>query len=96
MHQIKKETIEHICILAQLDLSEEEKRQVEKDMEKMLAMMEQIKEVDTRGIEPCTHLFEAMQELREDEVIEKNGQPEALFNAPFQKNNMFQVPKTVG
>ena len=45
MHQIKKETIEHICILAQLELSEEEKRQVEKDMEKMLAMMEQIKEV---------------------------------------------------
>ena len=95
MNLIEKETIEHICILAQLELSKEEKKQAGKDMEQMLTMMQQIKEVNTVGIEPCTHLFKAAQKLREDEVTEGDGQKESLLNAPVQKNDMFQVPKTV-
>lgn len=99
---ISDETIEKISILAQLDLSESQKDKAKSDMEQMLEFMDIIKKADTGNVEPMTHVLwsencETGQrtEFREDKVTNNNGTRESLANASWQKNNLFQVPKTV-
>lgn len=94
--KISEETIEYIGILAKLELSEEEKEQARKDMQKMLDYVEQLKELDTSEIEPMTHLFLTDNVFREDEVTKKDGSKELMANAPKVKDGQLLVPKTIG
>ena len=55
---IDDETIENVCILAKLSLSDEAKEKAKEDMQKMLDYVEKLDELDTDGVEPVsyTHL----------------------------------------
>lgn len=87
--------IEHISILAKLELSEEEKKQAQKDMENMLNYIDKLKELDTTDVEPMSHVFPMHNVFREDVVVNENNKEAMIFNAPAQKNGSFQVPKTI-
>ncbi|MDD2980854.1 MAG: Asp-tRNA(Asn)/Glu-tRNA(Gln) amidotransferase subunit GatC [Hespellia sp.] len=93
---ISDETIEYVGILAKLELSEQEKEDAKKDMEKMLDYIDTLNELDTSGIEPMSHVFPVNNVFREDEVTNGDGRANTLKNAPLQKNNSFEVPKTIG
>ncbi len=67
-NKISDETIEYVGILAKLELSEEEKEQAKKDMEKMLDYIDILNELDTEGIEPMSHVFPVNNVFREDVV----------------------------
>ncbi len=54
---INDETIEYVGILAKLELSAEEKEQAKKDMGRMLDYIDKLKELDTSGVEPMSHIF---------------------------------------
>ncbi|MCQ2549751.1 MAG: Asp-tRNA(Asn)/Glu-tRNA(Gln) amidotransferase subunit GatC [Lachnospiraceae bacterium] len=95
-HLIDDETIEYVSILAKLDLSEAQKEQAKKDMGRMLDYMDKLNELDTTGIEPASHIFQSGNVFREDIVTGGDGSNEALANAPRTKENMYQVPKTIG
>ncbi len=45
--QIDDETMENVCILAKLSLTEEEKEKAKKDMQKMLDYVDKLDELDT-------------------------------------------------
>ena len=62
----------------------------------MLKYMDLLKEVDTEGVEPMTHVFEKMSGIREDIVTETDRSTEILENAPQKKDGMFVVPRTLG
>lgn len=68
----------------------------EKISREMMEYMNLLKEVDTKGVEPLTHIFEGDNVFREDMVTGSDRSEEILANAPFQKEGMFVVPKTVG
>jgi len=55
-----------------------------------------LKEVNTDGVEPLTHLFDTDNVFREDLVTETDRSAELLSNAPLQKDGMFVVPRTIG
>lgn len=93
---ITDETIEHVGILAKLELSDEEKEQAKKDMGRMLDYIDKLAELDTEGIEPMPHVFEVHNVFREDVVTNGDGSADALANAPAHEDQMFQVPKTFG
>ena len=93
-HIISDETLENAAILAKLELSEEEKETAKSDMEKMLAYIDKLNELDTDGVEPLSHVFETVNVFREDIVTNKDGHEEVLSNAPEQKDGMFMVPRT--
>ena len=44
---ITDETLEYVAILAKLELSQDEKKAAKQDMERMLAYIDQLKELDT-------------------------------------------------
>lgn len=92
---INDETIEYVGILAKLDLSLDERKKAQKDMEEMLNYIDKLGELDTTGIEPMTHVFQSSNVMREDEVTNGDGKSMALINAPKSNGEAFIVPKTV-
>lgn len=92
---ITDEVIEHISNLAKLELSEEEKRQVKQDMEKMLDYIDQLKELDTTGVEAMSHAISVGNVFREDVVGNGDDRAAILRNAPSVKAGAFKVPRTI-
>lgn len=95
MTKIDDATIEKIEILAKLELEEDMKKRTITEMEKLLAYVEKLNELNTEGIEPLPHCFTEGNVFREDEVTNPDGKEAALANAPKQKDGQFVVPKTV-
>ncbi|MCI8625096.1 MAG: Asp-tRNA(Asn)/Glu-tRNA(Gln) amidotransferase subunit GatC [Lachnospiraceae bacterium] len=106
--KIDDKTVEYVAELAKLELSEREKdgltrERAKADLERILAYMETMKELDTKGIEPMSHVLPLKNVVREDIVRQteplsqkKEGEQNALLdNAPIQKDGYFVVPKTV-
>ena len=71
---IDDETIENVCILAKLSLTDEAKEKAKQDMQKMLDYVEKLDELDTDGVEPLSHIFGDENVFREDVVT--NGDNE--------------------
>ena len=92
---INDEIIEYLGILTKLELSEEEREEAKRDMEKMLNYIGKLNELDTTGVEPMSHVFPMQNVFREDVVTNGDDSENMLKNAPVERNNMFEVPKTV-
>ena len=93
---IDDETIENVCILAKLSLSDEAKEKAKEDMQKMLDYVDKLDELDTSGVEPMSHIFGDQNVFREDVVTNGDNSKEMLANAPKAKEGQYQVPKTIG
>ena len=93
---IDDETIENVCILAKLSLSDEAKEIAKEDMQKMLDYVEKLDELDTDGVEPLSHIFGDQNVFREDVVTNGDNKEAMLANAPKAKEGQYQVPKTIG
>lgn len=94
-NQITDETIEYVGILAKLELSDAEKEEAKKDMEKMLDYIDTLNELDTDGVEPMSHVFPVHNVFRKDVVTNGDGGEDTLANAPERRDRAFVVPKTV-
>ena len=92
--QIDDETMENVCILAKLSLTEEEKEKAKKDMQEMLDYVDKLDELDTSGVEPMSHVFPVNNVFREDVVTNENQREAMLSNAPEQKDGCYKVPRT--
>jgi aspartyl-tRNA(Asn)/glutamyl-tRNA(Gln) amidotransferase subunit C len=93
--EITSEMIDRLSHLARLQFSEEEKKELKVDLERMIEFVEKLKEVDTSGAEPLLHITDAVNILREDEVTQTITKKEALLNAPLTDGNFFKVPKVI-
>ena len=92
---IDDETMENVCILAKLSLTEDEKEKAKEDMQKMLDYVDKLDELDTSSVEPMSHIFEDENVFREDVVTNGDGSADTLANAPLAKDQSFKVPKTI-
>jgi aspartyl-tRNA(Asn)/glutamyl-tRNA(Gln) amidotransferase subunit C len=73
--------VKHTAKLANLTLSEEEKKKFEKQLEETVIHIESLNKVSTNGIEPTSQVTGLENVLREDEVRPSLTQEEALSNA---------------
>lgn len=93
--RISDEMIAYAGMLAELSLSEEEKEQAKQDMCEMLEFVDKMKELDTAGVKPMSHVLSVENVFREDVVENGDEREEILANAPVQTEHLFVVPKTV-
>jgi aspartyl-tRNA(Asn)/glutamyl-tRNA(Gln) amidotransferase subunit C len=93
--EITNEMIDHLGHLSRLHFSEEEKLAMKEDMQKMIAFVEKLKEVDVTGVEPLMHMSNAVNVLRDDEIKGSVSREEALLNAPLRDEEFFKVPKVI-
>ena len=79
--------------LAKLELLPEERERLTGDLNKILAMIEKLDELDTSNVQPLVYISDAVNVLREDVIKNQTGQEKALSNAPDQNGQYFKVPK---
>lgn len=92
---VDKKTVDRIATLSKLSFDEEEKTQITSDLNKMLAFVDQLNEVDTEGVEPLIYMLDERTPMREDQVIQVISQKEALINAPEKDTDFIKVPKVL-
>ncbi|MBK9274742.1 MAG: Asp-tRNA(Asn)/Glu-tRNA(Gln) amidotransferase subunit GatC [Flavobacteriales bacterium] len=89
-------TLDRIAELARLDFSDPARRAaILKDMERVLSFVEQLNQVDTRGVEPLVFMTEEENVLREDVALPGVSKKDALRNAPVKDSDYFKVPRVV-
>ena len=93
--EISKEQVEHVAKLARLEVSENEKAMFARQLSAILTYMDQLKEVDTEGVEPTATVLPTENVWREDAVRLSLAQEQALANAPDQADGFFRVPKII-
>lgn len=87
------ETVEHVAKLARLALTEDEKKLYLEQLSKIIDYFDELKAVNTEGVEPMAHALNIVNVLREDVVKTPPGRDLLLKNAPDQENGYFKVPK---
>jgi aspartyl-tRNA(Asn)/glutamyl-tRNA(Gln) amidotransferase subunit C len=93
--KIGNKEIQHVALLARLELSEEEIKQFTGQLDAILTYVDKLNELDTRGVEPTSHAIQVGNVVREDHVKESIPVQEALANAPEQDNDFFKVPRII-
>lgn len=91
--QVDRPLILKLENLARLELSEAEREQLTGDLNKILAMVEKLEELDTSNVEPLVYINEQVNALRDDEIKHQVSQDAALSNAPDKDERYFKVPK---
>lgn len=92
--KITEETVQYVAALAKINVSEEEKQKVAKELDHILDYIETMNGLDTEGVEPMSHVLPVKNVFREDIVTNQDNREELIKNAP-KKNGCFVVPKTV-
>jgi len=81
--------------LARLQLDDAERSKLTSDLQRVLDMVDKLRELDTEGVEPLVYLNDDATELRDDEIARQLTQAEALLNAPKHDGQFFNVPKVI-
>lgn len=93
--KIDRPLLDKIAHLARLEFDEKDAEKMIRDMSAIVEWVEQLKEVDTEGVEPLTTMSSEINMLREDVVKEHLSHERALLNAPKKDENYFRVPKVL-
>ncbi|MDZ7845479.1 MAG: Asp-tRNA(Asn)/Glu-tRNA(Gln) amidotransferase subunit GatC [Owenweeksia sp.] len=88
-------TVEKLADLSRLEFSEKEKENMLADLNKIVAFVDKINELDLEGVAPLVYLTEEENVLRPDEVKGQVTKDEALKNAPDRDTDYFRVPKVL-
>ena len=95
--------ISRIANLARLELGSQESRRMLSQINGFFDIVEKMRAVDTRGIEPLAHPFDAYRpaqadmalRLREDVASESNDRDANQQSAPAVERGLFLVPKVI-
>lgn len=93
--KVTDELIEKIAGLAKLEFDISSKEEIKKDLERILAFVEKLSEVNTDNVEPLVYLTEEAPLLREDAAVQTISRQEALKNAPRHDSDYFKMPKVI-
>lgn len=88
--------VEHIATLARLELREDEKEQYMRQLNDILKHIDKLNELDTKNIEPLSHVIELSNVFRDDVAKPSLPAEVALKNAPSRNEIFFKVPKVIG
>jgi aspartyl-tRNA(Asn)/glutamyl-tRNA(Gln) amidotransferase subunit C len=87
--------IEKLSHLSRLKFNEAEKEEIKNDLQRMIAFVEKLNELDLDGVEPLMHMSNEVNVLREDVIKGAVSREEALKNAPLHDEQFFKVPKVI-
>ncbi|HWC03397.1 MAG TPA: Asp-tRNA(Asn)/Glu-tRNA(Gln) amidotransferase subunit GatC [Methylomirabilota bacterium] len=85
--------VEHVARLARLALGAEEKERLRSQLDEILGYVEQLRRVDTTGVEPTAHVLPLVNVMRDDEVRPSYPLDAMLANAPDPHDEQFRVPR---
>ncbi len=84
-----------IAHLARMSISADAVERYAQDLSGILALVEQMNQLDVQGIEPMAHPLDMSQRLRADVVTESNQRDLLQAHAPAVENGLFLVPRVI-
>lgn len=93
--EVNEELVRKLCELSALEYKPEESLAIRQDLERMLAFVDKINEVDTSNVEPLIHISMEVNRFRADEPQAPTSHEDALKNAPKRDSDFFRVPKVI-
>ena len=87
--------IEYVARLARINLTEDEAKIFQKQLDDVLNYVEKLRQVDVTGVDAAAHGLPVFNVFRVDAPRDWFTAEEALSNAPRQANGLFIVPKVV-
>jgi len=90
---LTQEQVKHIALLARLGLSEEEIEKYSQQLSSILDYVEQLKKVDTEGVEPTAQVTGLENVMRDDviETAEKEVRDKLIEVAPESEDNLVKT-----
>lgn len=92
---LDNKTVQDIARLARLNIDDSELEKYGSELSNILNLVEQMEAVDTSGVEPMTHPFDATLRMRTDEVSEINQRDKFQSIAPNAEDGLYLVPKVI-
>jgi aspartyl-tRNA(Asn)/glutamyl-tRNA(Gln) amidotransferase subunit C len=93
--EVNDALVDKLAHLARLKFNDEEKQEIKADLQRMIAFVEKLNELELEGVKPLLHMSEEVNVLREDEIKGSVPREEALKNAPDHDDQFFKVPKVI-
>ena len=90
-----KKTVSKIADLAKIQIDDNQIDNIVNNLEKILDLVDEMNSVDTDNVEPMSHPLNLKQELRVDEVTEKNLRDTFQENSTTSEKGYYKVPKII-
>jgi aspartyl-tRNA(Asn)/glutamyl-tRNA(Gln) amidotransferase subunit C len=87
--------VAYVARLARINLTEEEAKVFQKQLDDVLKYVEKLRQLDVTGVDVAAHALPVFNMFRDDAPRDWFTAEEALGNAPRQANGLFVVPKVV-
>ena len=88
-------TVRRIATLARIRMDDAEVTTLVGELNSILGWIEQLNEVDIRGVDPLTGAAQLALKMRDDAVSDGGYPDQILLNAPDRIGDFFAVPKVV-
>jgi len=95
MSELSIEEVAKVALLARLRLSDAELEQFTGQLNSIVHFVEQLRELDTRDVEPLAHGIEIRNVFRDDVRGPSLPREAALSNAPRRNAEGFLVPAVI-
>ena len=96
MHmKIDTKVVDELAHLARLSYENEAKQEIVTELNKIIAFVEKLDEINTDGIEPLIYMVDETNVVRKDTMKQDVSQDEGLKNAPKKDSDYFRVPKVI-
>ena len=92
---LKPDDIRKLCHLARLEITDEEIADVSAKLSSIVAMVGELKAVNTTDVTPMAHPLARPQRLRPDVVTETDRHELYQQNAPLVERDLYLVPKVI-
>jgi aspartyl-tRNA(Asn)/glutamyl-tRNA(Gln) amidotransferase subunit C len=92
---VKHEDIIALAHLARINIDNDMVDDVTNNINNILALVDQLQQANTDGIEPMSHPLDVCQRLRADVVTEVNQRDALQSVAPATEAGLFLVPKVI-
>ena len=92
---IEIDEVKKIAKLACLDVKDDDIESYATNLSNILDLVARMDAVDTTGVTPMSHPFDAVQRLREDVVTDFNRREDFQAIAPKTEDGLYLVPKVI-
>jgi aspartyl-tRNA(Asn)/glutamyl-tRNA(Gln) amidotransferase subunit C len=92
---LKSDDVRSIAHLARLHIAEDTVDHYVDDLSSILALVDQMNQVDSSGVKPLSNPHDATQRLRADEVTETDQRDKFQAIAPDVAEGLYRVPRVL-
>jgi len=92
---VDKDTVRRIAKLARIAMDDTQTAEMEKELNAVLAWVEQLSDVNIENVPPMTSAVARRLKMREDVVTDGGYADDLMKNAPQSEGHFFVVPKVV-